>query len=152
MRISKMERFLLYDPGKVYDSELCANPETDGGLEPPDRPADRQGETGVQVPNSRFLEMHDQGASEEGMDEAIKSADGPFDYTGGSPDLSGPGDSFRESTVVHNLTGNGINSAGDGDYPLTGVDEPVYRNVFLETTIHRPVVRMFLPVDAPSLM
>ena len=39
------------------------------------------------------------------LDEAINSADGPFDYTGGSPDLSGPGDPFSKPTVVHNLAG-----------------------------------------------
>ena len=96
----------LHLQGKqMDDNELCANPETDDGPEPPERSADRRYGPGVQCLNSRFLETHAQGASKEAMEEATKSADGPLDYAGGSSDPSGPGDSFRRSIVFRNLTG-----------------------------------------------
>ena len=63
------------------------------------------------------------------QDEVIKPADGPFDYSGGSPDLSGPGDPLGKSTVVHNLAGKGTIVAGGGDHSFTGSDKPFYRKI-----------------------
>ena len=113
------------DPANVTSANIVWHPQFCGQIK---RKVDQQNDNriGKKKGSEAAASSHSQVWT---LDEAIKSADGPFDYTNEPSGVAGPGDSLRKSLVVHNLAGNGITIAGDGDYPLTGVDATVRRKV-----------------------
>ena len=74
-----------------------------------------------------------QAVTTQAQDEVKESGDSPDDYADVWPDpFMGPGNSCSKSFVVNILTGNGNYNAVIGDQAsYTGLDEPLYGDVFL---------------------